>query len=76
LGRIVLITGANECYRTILDGTLRFTIIQGRVITFAFTEREELEEWGKIHLPNIENLKQKVAQMEGTTIGVNFDFPE
>jgi hypothetical protein len=76
LGRIVLITGANECYRAILDGALRFTVIQGRVITFAFAEREELDEWGKMHLPKVENLRQKVAQMERTTIGVNFGFKD
>jgi len=43
---------------------------------FGFAEREELEEWGKMHLPNNQNLKQKVAQMESTTIGVNFDFDD
>lgn len=58
----------------ILDGALRFTIIQGRAITFGFAAREELEQWGKMHLPNVENLKRKVAEMEGTTVGVNFDF--
>ena len=43
---------------------------------FGFAEREELEEWGKMQLPNNQNLKQKVAQMESTTIGVNFDFDD
>ena len=76
MDRIILITGANECHRAILDGALRFTIVQGRAIMFGFAEREELEEWGKMHLPNNQNLKQKVAQMESTTIGVNFDFDD
>jgi len=74
LGRIILTTGANECHRAILDGGLRFTIIQGKAITFGFAAREELEQWDKMHLPNKQNLKRKVAEMEGTTIGVNFDF--
>jgi hypothetical protein len=60
--------------RAILDGRLGFTIVQGKVITFGFAVQEELEHWGKMHLPNVETLKQKVAGMEGTTIGVNFDF--
>jgi hypothetical protein len=74
LGRTVLTTGANEYRRAILDGRLGFTIVQGRVIMFGFAAREELEQWDKMHLPNLENLKRKVAEMEGTTIGVNFDF--
>jgi len=41
---------------------------------FGFATREELEQWDKMHLPNVENLKRKVAEMEGTTIGMNFDF--
>jgi hypothetical protein len=41
---------------------------------FGFADREELKEWGKMHLPNNQALKQKVAQMESSTIGVNFDF--
>jgi hypothetical protein len=61
LDRIILITGANECHRAILDGAFRFIIVQGRVIMFGFAEREELEEWGKMYLPNNQNLKQKVA---------------
>jgi len=60
----------------IWDGSLRFSIIQGRAIMFGFATREELDEWGKMYLPNMQNLKQKVAQMEGTTIGVNFDFED
>jgi hypothetical protein len=74
LGRIVLITGANECHRAILDGRLGFTIVQGKAITFGFAAREELKQWDKMHLPNAQKLKRKVAEMEGTTIGVNFDF--
>jgi hypothetical protein len=74
LSRIVLIIRANECHRAILDGALRFTTIQGKAIMFGFADREELKEWGKMHLPNNQALKQKVAQMESSTIGVNFDF--
>jgi hypothetical protein len=74
LGRIFLATDANKCHRAILDGRLGFTIVQGTAITFGFAVREELEHWGKLRLPNVENLKRKVAEMEGITIGVNFDF--
>jgi hypothetical protein len=41
---------------------------------FGFATQEELAEWDKMHLPNVENLRRKVAQIESTTIGVNFDF--
>ncbi|KAH6712141.1 hypothetical protein BKA61DRAFT_80452 [Leptodontidium sp. MPI-SDFR-AT-0119] len=60
----------------ILDGRLGFTIVQGKAITIGFAVREELEHWGKMRLPNVENLKRKVADMKSTTIGVNFYFPE
>lgn len=50
--------------------------MQGFAITFGFAAREELQEWARMSLPNAQSLKQKVAEMEGTTIGVNFEFVE
>ena len=31
---------------------------------------------GKDETPNVQNLKRKVAKMEGTAIGVNFEFAD
>lgn len=72
--RIVLITGAKKYYRAILDGRLGFKIVQGFAITFGFAAREELKEWAQMKLPNAQSLKRKVAEMESTTIGMNFEF--
>jgi hypothetical protein len=41
---------------------------------FGFATREELEEWDPMHLPNVEILKRKAAEMKSTHIGMNFDF--
>jgi hypothetical protein len=48
--------------------------VQGFAITFGFAAREELREWAPMELPNAQSLKRKAAEMEGTTIGVNFAF--
>jgi hypothetical protein len=71
-----LTTDANKCHRSIVDGRLSFTIIQGITITLGFAVQEELKHWDKMYLPNVENLKRKVAEMKCRTISMNFDFGE
>ncbi|KAF2176763.1 hypothetical protein K469DRAFT_605911 [Zopfia rhizophila CBS 207.26] len=58
----------------ILDGRLGFKIVQGFAITFGFAAEEELKEWAKMKLPKAQILMKKVAEMESTTIGTNFEF--
>ncbi|XP_044717997.1 uncharacterized protein HRG_07357 [Hirsutella rhossiliensis] len=60
----------------ILDARLSFEIKQGSATMFAFTTRDELATWAKMILPKSPGLAQKVAEMESTTIGVNFAFEE
>ncbi|PGG98887.1 hypothetical protein GX51_06534 [Blastomyces parvus] len=59
----------------VLDARLSFNI-QGRAIMLAFTNKEELAQWGRIKLPNNANLRQKVKAMETEKIGMNYEFED
>ncbi|EDN07029.1 predicted protein [Histoplasma mississippiense (nom. inval.)] len=59
----------------VLDARLSFNI-QGRAITLAFANKEELARWGRIKLPNNANLRQKVKAMETEKIGMNYEFED
>jgi hypothetical protein len=43
-------------------------------ITFEFAARVELKKWAKMKLSKEKTLRRKVAEIEGTTIRVNFEF--
>ncbi|KAI9767330.1 MAG: hypothetical protein M1840_005739 [Geoglossum simile] len=58
----------------ILDDQLGFTIVQGFTITFGFAVEEELNIYAKIRLPNLLDLKKRVASMTSKRIGTNFKF--
>jgi len=60
----------------VLDARLSFNVPQGRAITLAFANREELARWGKIKLPNSTDLRQKVGEMETEKIGTNYEFED
>lgn len=60
----------------IVDGRLGFKILQGITITVAFAAEEELKEWGKMKLPKIPTLMQRVTEMESEKIRMNFEFVE
>lgn len=60
--------------RIIVDARLGFKVVQGFAITFGFARREELKEWAKMRLPKTPSLIDKVAGMESSTIGTNFEF--
>jgi len=60
----------------ILDARLAFKTVKGFAIYFVFATRKELEGWPKKRFPRGDYLKGKAAEMESTTIGVNFTFDE
>jgi len=51
-----------------------FKTVKGFAIHFVFAIKEELSGWPKKEFPDEEDLKQKAAEMESPTIGVNFTF--
>lgn len=67
---------SNTGYRIIADARLFGTILEGMVIEVAFAVEEELEEWGKMLLPNSPDLERIVARMGDERIRMNFKFGE
>lgn len=61
-------------FRAVCDARLDFTVVKSIVITLAFAVEEELNEWAKMRLSNLLNLRKKVAAMTSATIRMNFDF--
>lgn len=59
---------------TILDARLQFVIEEGFAIAFEFATPEVIETWPKMYLPDIPELKQKVADMGSSKIRTNFAF--
>lgn len=66
----------NSYYRIITDGRLFSTVLEGVVLGVGFAVEKELKEWGKMMLPKMPNLEQKVAQMNTDRIRMNFQFVE
>ncbi|PSS18520.1 hypothetical protein M430DRAFT_240621 [Amorphotheca resinae ATCC 22711] len=60
----------------ITDGRLFSTVLEGVVLGVGFAVEKELKEWGKMMLPKMPNLEQKVAQMNTDRIRMNFQFVE
>ncbi|KAG8422544.1 hypothetical protein J3459_010285 [Metarhizium acridum] len=58
----------------IRDARLSVRIVKEYAITFIFAEEDLAASWPKMLLPNLDVLKQKVANMESQDIAVNFSF--
>lgn len=68
-------TYSNSQHRIIADGRLFITVLEGVVIGVGFAAERELKEWGKMPLPKLPNLEQRVAEMEKKgRIRMNFKF--
>ena len=74
----LVIFHSNTSRRSIFDARLNFEIEKGDVIAFEFVIpkviEQAIEPWPRINLPDIPELRQKVADIGSSKIRTNFAF--